>query len=1165
MSSGSSSGTGGIRDERKLVSILFVDLTGYTALSSRLDPEEIYRFLRPGLIALQRIVEDHGGTVPQIMGDGFMAVFGVPTTHEDDAERAVRAAIAVREHVAELNARRGRIRFPDVHAGVNSGEVMVVPAEEAAGFAVIGDTVNTASRLADLASAGKLLVEERTKDRTAHAVRYGPKRALKAKGKPDPVTAYEALGARSGRSVGRRLSARVFVDRRDVTERIREEVRAAERGGRSRILLFVGEPGIGKSRLASEVRKLRMGTVLIGRCPAFGDQLPLHALAEAVGAGLGVAPGDPPATVDAAVRRLRSSVPTAERSAFSRDVRLLFGSERVPRGQARGSVHDAGRAARVVLETLARRRPVIVILDDLHWADAALVDLLREAQRAPWPAPILFLGLSRPTPALKGLPHKVLGLLGRDDMRQLARGVLGPAVEDGVLIEPLSRADGNPLFLEETLDMLIEAGTLAERDGMWSVQDPERLRRVPSTIRLLISARLDGLPEAEKLLLQEAAVAGDVVWDQMLEEMQRSTGSGETNDVRGSLVSLETRGLLVRREHSVVAGAREYEFKHVLIREVAYESLPRADRALHHVLAAEWLGRRSGRISEEQVASLASHYERAWELGRSSTGPAPEPRVAASAVEHLHRLADRTFAYQARAAEAIYARALAVARSAGDAVIEPRTTATVLIGHAESLIEMGRHREAVADAAEARTTAEGLGDRRLLARALLAQGRSESDLGRMKRARDVLVRAERLFSAEGDIRGHAWARHRISETWGAADYGRELDDLRASYRLFASARDRWGRSVVASDLAYLLTTDGGPEFERWYRRALQLANDEGDLRSRASLARTAGYVAFYRGEYDEAIRAMEDAQPLAEQSGDRYAEADALLIRALSESLTGSPSAAHTLAEDLQRIARDVQSVRLRALAMLPGARAALRLGDPLLAERRLRAAMRLVQQRRMVVIGPEVNVVRAWTSLDRGAFAEVGSVAARVSAGARRNRWPLWEALGPLLRGRSLLGRGRSIEAERHLNLAASSAAATGATGTYALATLLVDECQAIAGRARAGRARPSGGSEREAIAYEVRGLVAIRGRRMDRASDAFAAAVDRWDLLGTTAWLARALALQAHATRARGDHRAAGALDRRAARVLDTLRTPARERGALLRPLGGLEQPGPAKPRAG
>ena len=434
----------------------------------------------------------------------------------------------------------------------------------------------------------------------------------------------------------------------------------------------------------------------------------------------------------------------------------------------------------------------------------------------------------------------------------------------------------------------------------------------------------------------------------------------------------------------------------------------------------------------------------------------------------------------------------------------------------------------------------------------------------MKRARDVLVRAERLFSAEGDVRGHAWARHRISETWGAADYRRELDDLRASYRLFASARDRWGQSMAASDLAYLLTTDGGPEFERWYGRALRLADDEGDLRSRASLGRTAGYVAFYRGEYDEAVRVMEETQPLAAQSGDRYAEADALLIGAMARSLTGAPSAAHALAQDLLRIAREVQSARLRALAMLAEAMAAVRSGDPALSERRLRSAMRLVQERRMVVIGHEVNVVRAWTWLDRGAFSEIGTIAARVSAGARRNRWPLWEGLGPLLRGRALLGQGRITRAERELTLAARSANLAGATGTHALASLLIDECQAILGRARTGRSRPYGGTEREAIGYEVRGIVATRAGRLDRASDAFGAAVERWELLGTTAWLARALAMQAHVARARGDRRAGATLDRRAARVLDTLRTPAREREALLHPLGNVEPPRRATPRS-
>lgn len=272
--------------ERKLVTVLFVDLTGYTALSASLDPEEAYRFLRPGILALQGVVERFGGTVPQLMGDGFMAVFGVPSTHEDDAERAVRAALKVRDHVAELNAGREGIRFPDVHAGVNSGEVMVAPSDEPSGFAVIGDTVNTASRLADLAPGGTILVDERTRNRTAHAVRYGRLSSRSAKGKAGALATYEALGARAAAPT-RPASSSVFVDRRDAIERVREELRAAESSGRSRVLVVTGEPGTGKSRLAAELRRRRVGRVLIGRCRGFGDQFPLHALAEAVGAGLG--------------------------------------------------------------------------------------------------------------------------------------------------------------------------------------------------------------------------------------------------------------------------------------------------------------------------------------------------------------------------------------------------------------------------------------------------------------------------------------------------------------------------------------------------------------------------------------------------------------------------------------------------------------------------------------------------------------------------------------------------------------------------------------------------------------------------------------------------------------------------------------------------------------
>ena len=1131
------------RGERKLVTVLFVDLTGYTALSASLDPEEVYRFLRPGLLALQRIVERFGGTVPQVMGDGFMAIFGVPSTHEDDAERAVRAALAVREHVAELNAAHREIPFPEVHAGINSGEVMVAPSSERSGFAVIGDTVNTASRLADLAPGGVILVDGRTRGRSAHAVRYGPRRDRRAKGKPEGLPTFEARGLRPG-STTRTGSSSVFVDRRDAIDRVREELREIERSGHARVLLVTGEPGSGKSRLAAELRRRRVARVLVGRCRSFGDPLPLQALAEAVASGLGLAPDASAQAIDDTVSRLAPRVPRPDRPGLARDLRLLLGTEPAA-GEHRGSVQDAVRAGRVAIELVAGEGPSIVVIDDLHWASAELMDVLRDVQREPWAARVLFLGLSRPGPGLRGFAQIELPLLEADDMRRLARHVLGHEVPDAVEAT-LTRAGGNPLFLEETLGMLIEAGALAPDEGTWRVVDPEGLRRVPSTIRLLIAARLDGLPPGEKAVLQSAAVSGEVTWDRLLEKVHGGEG------LRAKLRSLERRGLLVRRP-SLIAGAVAYETKHLLIRDVAYESLPRGERATLHHAIADWLREQSEALTEEPLGLLAHHYERAWTLARSRTDPSPVGDTAALAVRHLRRWADRTFAYEARLAESIYERALAVAiASAGS--IGDAELADLRIGRAESLIEMGRHREARADASEGRALATKLRDQGRRARALLALGRTESDLGRATRARTLFEDARKLFHAERDLRGEAWALHRRSESWSVADYDRELEDLEESYRLFGRARDRWGRAIAAQDLAYLLTPRGGAEFRRWFERANRLAGDEGDLRSRATLARTAGYAAFYRGEHALAIAHMREAQPLAARCGDRYAEADALLIRALSEGTVGSPSEAADLAEDLLRVARELGSSRLHALGLLAEARAAVRRGEPGVSSRRLASARRLVEQRRQALTRLDVALVEAWIRLDRGQWNEVRPLATRLGSGAQRHGWTLWQPLASLLRGRAALGAGRFDEAERELAGAIAEARRCGASGTEHLATLLATQSRLLSGvgpgaAPREGRAEQAEDPETDAVAKENRALRALADGHLDLAHDHLQAAAASWGSLGATVWSARALRMSAETSHRAGKARMRSGLVKRSDSILDVLRTPAPARLSIRR----------------
>jgi class 3 adenylate cyclase/tetratricopeptide (TPR) repeat protein len=1120
--------------------MLFADLSGYTALAESLDPEEVYGFLRPTMAELQAIVESFGGTVPQVQGDGFMAVFGVPLTHEDDAERAVRAALVVRDRIRTLNEGRGGLRLPEVHAGVNSGEVMVGPSDEAAGFTVIGDTVNTASRLADLAAAGTVLVDETTRDRTRHAVRYGVRRMRRAKGKADPIATYEAIGA-SPRETG--PGASVFVDREEPLALLGRELEGVERDGRSRTLVIVGEPGVGKSRLAVELGdSLPSGHLLSGTCVPFGERRPLGALAEAVARAIGIRPGTDSAAAAAAIDRVSRRIGRGQRpGALAADLRALLsiGADTKPR-----SDRDASRAARFVIEDRARDGTVAVVLDDLQWADESLVDFFAETHEEPWPASVLFLGLSREE--LARVPSAPLGGLPDDAMRVLTGLLLGSdePVED--VEAPIDRANGNPLFLEEMIGMLIETGVVRPVDGTWRLVDPSGLRAVPSTIRLVIAARLDALPDDEKRILQEISVGGTVTWEALLVEIS------DVRDPRSALRGLVARDLVRKRPRSSIAGTVEYELKHTLIRDVAYDALPKSERARQHLQIAEWLRARSPKSSDEPLAAIAHHYERAWELARSKTGPSPSDAVSRQAAEYLTRWGEQTFARQARAAEPLFRRALAVADASGRAV-DVRVVARASLGLAEALIELGRHREAIEEAARARRLAERADDTKLTARALLALGRSESDAGKMRRARTLLLDARDRFEAAGDLRGQGWAMHHLSETWGRHDYARELDDLRESYRLFVRGRDRFGRTVAAQDLAYTFSVIGGKEFHRWYEEARRLVEDEGDLRSRAGLLRTWGYFCFHAGRSAEAIHVMAEARPLAMEAGDRYAESDTLLIGALAASSGGDPSQAVALASEAAAIGRELGSVRIPALAHMANARAMLRLGKHDGSARAIRSARESIRRHEIVVMRADLAATEALLHLDRGTWDRVAKAAQDLDA-AQLDPVDLWAPLPSLFLGRASLGSGNAGDAVRALDDAARSARVVGADGTRALANACLAQAVLLSGaKPRRPAHDPAAAHEVEvaAVLAETEGIAALLQGRPHDAGDALERAVELWQRLGSTAWLARALTLRAEALRAAGDRARAAASVGRATALLDALRTPAKNRAVIQAPL--------------
>ncbi len=1152
-----------VHPERKLVTLLFADLSGYTAFAASLDPEEVFGVVRPWMTTLRLVVESHGGTVPQVMGDGFMAVFGVPTAHEDDAERAVRAGLALVREAADLDRRQAGIRFPGLHVGVNSGEVIVVGSREASGFAVVGDPVNVTARLADLASTGEVLVGGATRELTVKAIRFARRRLLAAKGVTRPIAAYPALGVRptrrptvGGRSVGR-LHAAPFVDRVGILRRLIAEARETQRTGRARVRAIVDEPGVGKTRLAEELRaRLPESLVLIGTCHPYGQRLPLTALAEAVAAGIGMRRGLSPARLRQGVRRfVREGVDEVTSPAMEAQLETLLGLPPVAVGAAASSAGrpggvslDARAAVRPVIRALAGGRPVVVVLDDVHWADPDLLALLSDVRRSPWSEPVLFLALGRPEPDdwYRALPRVRLGGLPAAEARRILAGVLGGPAPPSLAGRIVERAGGNPLFLEESARMLVETGALVRAGPGWQAMDPSAIRSVPDSLRMLVAARLDALPADEKQALQDASIAGEVTWDGLIAHIADQPGLRRPgSSVREAVRRLEARDLLRARPVSQVPGAVELEFKHAVIRDVAYESLPLAERARRHRATAEWLREHLG---EPATASIAHQYERAWELGRSRTRREGDPALARLAAEYLRRWGDAVFAFHPRLAETLYDRGLQVSKAEPGAV-EPDLVARLLVGRAEGLGELGRHHEAIQSAQAASSLVATAGPSEIGGLALLALGRARSNLGEVRPARALIEEALELFRSTGNVFGQARALHRLGEACRFDDFATETSSYRRAFRLYRAAGARADAAMVAEDLAYLLTVSGGRDFQRWFRRAMRLVEQSGDERSRAALSRAWAYAAWYRGDLDDALRAAREARQPAADAGDRWLEVDTLLIEALVRSVAGPPAEAERLVGELVRIADAVGARHLRALALLAGARPALRAGHPGLAMRRLASARRTLAELGVAMEMAEVDLAEAAVHLERGAWDRVVGPATAGERRARANGWRALVPLGPLLRGRADLGAGRLVRARRELRRAARLAAALEAVGPLALAeaaleqvAILLDDSAAVPTPGRSRRDDTGRITFVEAIAIDLENEgLRLMGSDPRAATAALGRAVRAWSGLGATVWQARAERFRADALDVTGRTSAARAARRRCIALTSVIGMPA------------------------
>jgi class 3 adenylate cyclase/tetratricopeptide (TPR) repeat protein len=770
-------------EERKLVSILFVDLVDFTSRSDHADPEDVRDALRLYHDEAKRCVEEHGGVLEKFIGDAVMAVFGAPVAHGDDAERAVRAGLAILESLDGLNQTHGLDLA--ARAAVNTGEAVVAVGSQTAGEALaMGDVVNTASRLQSAASVGRLIVGAETYRATKRVIRYEALDAVKAKGKAQPLEAWLTLGPSPALSE-RASAGNPLVGRERELELIRSLWRQAVAERRPHLVTLLGPPGIGKSRLGNEVAvsvSTDGGRILRGRCLPYGEKTGYQAFAHLVRGAAGILGSDPPGAERTKLQELVDDVlPATEATETGRYLALLLGlaGEEAVR-QQRLLFYSARR----FIENAGLAMPTLLVFEDIHWAQSSELELLEYLAKHVRETPVLFIALARPD-LLDSQPGWGSGLVAQTtipleplrpaDATRLANHAIGAGAGRSFdLARLVEIAEGNPLFLEELAASMVEGD-----DGV----------ELPVTVREAIASRIDAMPPDARAVLLVAAVIGKIFWRGVLAAVEG------VDDVDEALYFLEARDLIRREPSSELAGDIQFSFKHMLIREVAYATLPRATRRRRHADVAGYIEDALVGSTETLSTILAHHWREAGELGRAipyllSAAEAARRSWAQGAVVDLYSAALELADDDKLRREILLRRGLALVELADyesaskelGALLpglegSERLDALIARGHATLWTEQDA--ETLETAGEARSLAERLGDESAIPAVLamesqaLAMRGAEGDLARAlevgERSLELWVPGTRLFDLAQHLHLHA------DTTYWTGQYERSLE------------------------------------------------------------------------------------------------------------------------------------------------------------------------------------------------------------------------------------------------------------------------------------------------------------------------------------------------------------------------------------------------------
>jgi class 3 adenylate cyclase/tetratricopeptide (TPR) repeat protein len=880
-----------VQEVRKTVTVVFSDLKGSTNLGEQLDSEALREVMTRYFDVFRQVLERHGGTVEKFIGDAVMAVFGLPRLHEDDALRAVRAAAEMRTALTRLNDELDEhwgVRLAN-RTGVNTGEV--VAGDATAGQRLVtGDTVNVAARLEQAAPENDVLIGESTYRLVKDAVTVEPVEPLALKGKSERVPAFRLLDVREGADGLARRVDTPMVGRRSELDSLLGLLDAARLEDKCELVTVVGPAGVGKSRLVHEFLQAANGRarVLRGQCLPYGEGITFWALSSAIRQATGASPQEPKETARA---RLDDLVGSSNRDVGDRLAATMgLSAEVFP-------MQETFWATRRLLEILAETQPAVLVVDDVHWAEPAFLELVQHV-RDTAAAPILVVCTARhelveehpewseDRPRTSVIS---LGPLSVADGETVVSNLLGSVGVPRVVQERITHtAAGNPLYVEQTLSMLIDDGTLRWVDGSWQLTADPATLEIPPTISALITARLDQLAQQERMVVERAAVIGQTFWVGAVAELAPAELS---QAVEPSLQTLTTKEL-VGPDQSTFVGQEAYSFRHILIRDSAYGGLLKRTRAELHERFASWLVAIIGARVDEFEEIIGYHLEQAF-WNRRELGPLDDAgrAIAESASHHLAAAGRRALTRRDMAAATnLLERAVAV--------LDERHPARLALipDLAEALIDSGEFARADAYLDPALAAADASGDLRLHADAQIVQmfGRYLTDPEGFSDAALALAEdAIAVLELAGDHSALSKAWRLIGSVHGLqCRYARAEEAVRNSVEEARRAGDR--RQELQNLPTYALSAAYGPmPVPEAIRRCRQVLDECAGSQSGEALVLCAlAHLHGLAGDFDEARTLYRRSRATYEELGLKVHAALVSLDSGPVEMLAGDPAAA---------------------------------------------------------------------------------------------------------------------------------------------------------------------------------------------------------------------------------------------------------------------------------